>query len=83
VHEMVHYLQAVERGDDILEGGAAFGTMPSCKQTIQWEMQAYGVQKEFLLRYGVYMPVGVSMLRVGCEDRAADEPMTDPAVTRK
>ena len=68
VHEMVHYLQAVDRGDDILSDGAAFGILPTCKQTVQWELQAYGVQKEFLLRYGVYTPVGISMLRVGCGD---------------
>src|SRR3954464_5300857 len=28
VHEMVHYLQGVARGDDVLQGGVAFSTAP-------------------------------------------------------
>lgn len=31
------------------------------------EREAYGVQREFLLRYGVYQPVGMSMHHAGCE----------------
>lgn len=67
VHEMTHYLQAVQRGDHKLPVGQAFSIPPSCQQAIAWEVQAYAVQKEYILRYGVYLPVGVSMLRVGCE----------------
>jgi hypothetical protein len=67
VHEMVHYLQGVSRGDDELKPGVAFSTQPSCKQSIQWEQQAYAVQREYILRYGAYLPVGASMLHVHCE----------------
>ena len=30
------------------------------------ELEAYRVQREFITRHGMYQPVGVSMLRVGC-----------------
>jgi hypothetical protein len=78
VHEMVHYLQAVARGDDVLKGGAAYTHMPSCKKVIEWEYEAYGAQKEYILRYGAYLPVGVSMLRVGCDDDSG-QPLKPPA----
>jgi hypothetical protein len=67
VHEMVHYLQAVERGDDELAPGAAFGRVPTCQQALAWELQAYAVQREFIHQHGVYLPVGLSMLRAHCE----------------
>jgi hypothetical protein len=70
VHEMVHYLQGVARGDDVLRNGAAFSVAPSCQQAVRWEREAYGVQREYILRYGAYLPVGVSMLHVHCEDTA-------------
>ena len=66
VHEMVHYLQAVARGDDGPKHGA-FSTMPSCKQLIHWEREAYGVQREYILRQGSYLPVGMSMVRTECD----------------
>jgi hypothetical protein len=72
VHEMVHYLQGVARGDDALQGGAAFTVAPSCQQVVKWERQAYAVQREYILRYGAYLPVGVSMLHVHCEPDAAN-----------
>ena len=71
VHEMVHYLQGVARGDDVLRGGAAFSVPPSCGQVVHWEREAYGVQREYILRYGAYLPIGVSMLHVQCEDEEA------------
>lgn len=67
VHEMVHYLQGVARGDDSLRSGAAFQVAPSCEQSVQWEHEAYAVQREYILRYGAYLPVGASMLHVHCE----------------
>lgn len=73
VHEMVHYLQGVARGDS-LNGGAAFHVAPSCKQLVQWEHQAYAVQREYILRYGSYLPVGASMLHVQCEAEKASPP---------
>jgi hypothetical protein len=67
VHEMVHYLQGLSRNGGMPAKGAAFGELPSCADAIDMEREAYGVQREFLLRYGVYQPVGVSMLGVGCD----------------
>lgn len=67
VHEMVHYLQGVARHEGVPGTGAAFGERPFCTEAIEMEREAYAAQREFLLRYGVYQPVGVSMLRVGCE----------------
>ena len=61
VHEMVHYLQHLSLAKDL---------EPDCVSTIILERQAYAVQREFLLRYGVYQPVGASMHSVGCEQAA-------------
>jgi len=71
VHEMVHYLQAVARGDNAPTSGAAYNTAPSCEQLVQWEREAYAVQREFILQYGRYLPVGVSMLHVHCTEPTA------------
>ena len=70
VHEMVHYLQAVARGDAGPKSGA-FTVMPSCRQLIHWEHEAYGVQREYIMRQGTYLPVGMSMLRTGCDNSDA------------
>jgi hypothetical protein len=59
VHEMVHYLQ---------HRSGKFGGVPySCKDSLAMEREAYQAQREYLLRYGVYYPVGISMNHVGCE----------------
>ena len=68
VHEMVHYLQAVARGDDGPKSGA-YTVMPSCEQLIHWEHEAYNVQREYIVRQGAYLPIGMSMLRAGCDSR--------------
>ena len=68
VHEMVHYLQAVARGDASLAGGAAFNVVPSCRQFVHWEFEAYAVQREYILRYGTVLPVGGAMRDAHCED---------------
>ncbi|HET9701635.1 MAG TPA: hypothetical protein VFP70_12000 [Burkholderiales bacterium] len=65
VHEMVHYLQQEARG------GKGF---VDCESTIQLEREAYQAQRDFLLRYGVYQPVGVSLHHVGCELTAQAPP---------
>jgi len=72
VHEMVHYLQGIARGADGLKGGAAFGTTPTCQQFVRWEHEAYGVQREYILRYGSYLPVGLSMMHAHCEPEKPD-----------
>jgi hypothetical protein len=58
VHEMVHFLQF-----RTARTAADF----SCDRSIELERQAYGVQREFITRYGVYHPVGASMHQVGCD----------------
>lgn len=72
VHEMVHYLQGIARHGGVplsdATTGAAFGDKPLCSAAIDMEREAYGVQREFLLRYGVYRPVGMSMARVSCDE---------------
>jgi len=65
VHEMVHYLQYEARG------GRGFS---DCDSAIQLEREAYQAQRDFLLRYGVYQPVGASLHHVGCELTARAEP---------
>ena len=56
LHEMVHYLQQ--------ESSRSAGT--TCKSNVESERQAYGAQREYLMRYGEYMPVGSSMHNVMC-----------------
>jgi hypothetical protein len=76
VHEMVHYLQAVARNDAGPKTGA-FTVLPSCRQLIHWEHEAYGVQREYIMRQGTYLPVGMSMLHAGC-DHAETQPPAGP-----
>ena len=57
LHELVHYLQQESR---------RYPSPYSCDDTIEMEHEAYGVQREYFLRYGVYQPVGLSMHAVGC-----------------
>jgi hypothetical protein len=64
VHEMVHYLQQESKKFDAAQR--------TCQMTIAMEREAYGTQREFFLRYGVYQPVGASMHAVGCESAAAE-----------
>lgn len=67
VHEMVHHLQH--------EAGRLDPAKWSCENSIQLEREAYGIQREFLVRYGVYQPVGLSMHSVGCEVARSDQPI--------
>ncbi|MGH8750432.1 MAG: hypothetical protein ACREUV_01855 [Burkholderiales bacterium] len=64
VHEMVHYLQYQS---------ARYKLPYSCEDVIEMEREAYRIQSEFLVRYGVYQPVGVSMHHAGCETLAHSE----------
>jgi len=76
----VHYLQAVARGDASLAGGAAFDSAPpSCRQIVRWEFEAYAVQREYITRYGAYLPVGNAMSDAHCE---ADEQAGVPQAPR-
>jgi hypothetical protein len=86
VHEMTHYLQA-KAGKLQHRGAAALADSAQvtldCKLTIDLEHEAYAVQQAYLVRYGVYRPIGVSMHAVGCGEEAARshlEQLDDQAV---
>jgi hypothetical protein len=57
VHEMVHYIQAVDRDFAKYQ----------CADAIALEREAYSVQRAYIYAYGRYLPVGVSMHNAGCE----------------
>ena len=61
VHEFTHYLQAAKRGF------AAY----RCEEAIELEREAYGVQNAYIVSYGRYRQVGVSMHNAGCEGSAS------------
>lgn len=75
VHEMTHYLQAkagrLEHRASAALSGSARATSVNCELTIDLEREAYAVQQAYLVRYGVYRPIGVSMHAVGCGEEAA------------
>src|SRR5262245_37966399 len=58
VHEMVHYLQ---------HQSGKYRAPYSCEDFLAMEREAYQAQRDFLLRYGTYYPVGVSMHHAGCQ----------------
>jgi len=80
VHEMVHYLQAVARGDAGPKSGA-FGVLPSCQQVMHWEQEAYAVQREYITRQGIYLPVGRSIQHAGCDSAEYPAPDRAPATS--
>ncbi|HUN93094.1 MAG TPA: hypothetical protein VMU33_13645 [Burkholderiaceae bacterium] len=57
VHEMVHYLQ---------QQSGRYAAPYTCDQAMAMEREAYAAQQEYLVRYGVYEPVGISMHNAGC-----------------
>jgi hypothetical protein len=75
VHEMTHYLQAkagkLEHRASAALADSGTATFVNCELTIELEREAYAVQQAYLVRYGVYRPVGVSMHAVGCGDEVA------------
>lgn len=66
VHEMVHYLQSTSRRASAAIAGVSVVQPDSCEDSKQWEYEAYGAQKEFIHRYGRYLPVGISMFTFNC-----------------
>ena len=62
VHEFTHYLQAAKRGF------AAY----RCEEAIELEREAYGVQNAYIVSYGRYAPVGISMHNAGCGGSASE-----------
>jgi hypothetical protein len=68
VHEMVHYLQ-YKSGKLKVHDSKFDLDHHDCKYTLQYvEREAYGVQKEFLLKNGVFGYAGTSMHLTSCED---------------
>jgi hypothetical protein len=64
VHEFTHYLQAVNRGFAPYE----------CTEAVKLEHEAYSVQNAYLVAYGSYMQVGLSMHTVRCSGSAGAAP---------
>jgi len=62
VHEFTHFLQAANRG---------FARY-SCEEALELEREAYNVQNTYIVAYGRYMPVGVSMHNAGCGGNASE-----------
>ena len=57
VHEMVHYLQ---------QSSGRWPKTYDCQDAMAMEREAYSAQQAFLVRYGVYQPVGLSVHNAGC-----------------
>ena len=64
VHEMVHYLQQESR---------KYGQPYTCEALITMEREAYAVQREYFIRYGVYRPISTAMHSMGCELAAHED----------
>ena len=62
VHEFTHYLQAVNRGFERY----------ACNEALALEHEAYSVQNAYLVAYGRYMQVGISMHNAGCAGSASE-----------
>ena len=60
VHEFTHYLQAANRGFARYE----------CNEALELEHEAYTVQNAYLVAYGRYLQVGLSMHNAGCTGTA-------------
>lgn len=67
VHEFTHYLQAANRGF----------AQYRCEEALQLEREAYGVQSAYIVGYGRYFQVGVSMHTTSCEGSASEHIMPD------
>ena len=62
VHEFTHYLQAAKRGFAPYQ----------CEVAIELEREAYGVQNAYIVSYGSYLQVGISMHNAGCGGNASE-----------
>jgi len=61
VHEFIHYLQAANRGFAPYQ----------CEQALELEREAYKLQSEYIVGYGRYIPVGLSMHGASCAGGAS------------
>jgi hypothetical protein len=64
VHEMVHYLQ---------QRSGRYSANYTCAEAIEMEREAYAAQQAYLIRYGVYRPIGSSMHYSHCSLAAQDQ----------
>lgn len=69
VHEFIHYLQAANR---------SFAPY-KCEEALQLEREAYKLQSQYIVGYGRYIPVGVSMHSANCAGSASANVTADPA----
>lgn len=67
VHEFTHYLQAAKRGF------SRYG----CEEALVLEREAYNVQNAYIVAYGRYMQIGISMQNTGCEGSASERDATN------
>ena len=70
VHEFTHYLQAVHR---------QFAPY-RCEQALLLEREAYAVQSAYIVAYGRYLPIGVSMHTASCDGSASERMPLDPTL---
>ncbi len=61
VHEFIHYLQAANR---------SFAPY-KCEESLLLEREAYKLQSEYIVGYGRYIPIGVSMHSASCAGSAS------------
>ena len=71
VHELVHWLQHLERGDAIED---------SCRSVLAAEREAYAVQNQYLTRFQQLQRVGEMLRFTYCDASADARPPADPAV---
>jgi len=69
VHEFIHYLQAANR---------SFAPY-KCEESLQLEREAYKLQAEYIVGYGRYIPIGVSMHGASCAGSASANVIGEPA----
>jgi hypothetical protein len=58
LHELVHWLQGKE--------GAL---LESCERSIEAEREAYNIQRQYLVEYGTYYPVGSVVPMLRCDEK--------------
>jgi len=68
VHEFIHYLQAANR---------SFAPY-QCEESLQLEREAYKLQAEYIVGYGRYIPIGVSMHSASCAGSASANVTSEP-----
>ena len=68
LHEIAHWVQ-----------GKKGALLQDCESSLQAEREAYHIQREFLLAYGEYQPVGSVLPMIRCEATARPTAKADAA----